>query len=191
MRLFAALIPPSRVLDEVETAVAPYRAAWPDLRWVRPDQWHVTLAFFGELDDVALPQLEPRLERAAARHPALELSFAGGGAFPGATRARVLWSGLYGDRRQLASLASSATAAGRRSGAAAADKRQRFHPHLTLARCRAPTDLRPLVDALSAYAGSLWTADALHLVRSHLGPRTRYESLSSWPLRTQVTRGER
>lgn len=187
MRLFAALLPPPDVLDEIEAAVAPYRTVWPQLRWVRADLWHVTLAFFGEVDEGALPRLAPRLEGAAARHPALELSFAGGGAFPGGRRARVLWTGLYGDRRALAGLAASAMAAGRRSGAVAADKRQRFHPHLTLARCRVPTEVRPLVDALSAYAGSAWTADSLHLMRSRLGSEVRYEKLRSWALRAPTT----
>lgn len=183
MRLFAALVPPTGILDEVEYAVAPLRAAWPDLRWVRSDLWHVTLAFFGEVDDAAAARLVPRLGRAAARHHALELSFAGGGAFPAGGRARVLWTGLYGDRRALGGLAGTAAAAARRAAAVPADKRQRFHPHLTLARCRTPTDLRSVVDALSSYAGSPWTADALHLVRSHPGPHTRYETLESWPLR--------
>jgi hypothetical protein len=40
-----------------------------------------------------------RLERAARRHPCLALSLAGAGAFPGANRARVLWTGIQGDRR--------------------------------------------------------------------------------------------
>ncbi|MQA86832.1 MAG: RNA 2',3'-cyclic phosphodiesterase [Streptosporangiales bacterium] len=183
MRLFAALIPPPDALDDIEAAVAPYRTAWPHLRWVREDLRHVTLAFFGEVDETALTRLTPRLERAAARHPPLDLSLAGAGAFPSGGRARVLWAGLYGDRRELAGLAASASAAGRRSGVGAADRRQRFHPHLTLARCRVPTDLRPLVEALSAYAGCSWTADALHLMRSHLGPQIRYEAVESWPLR--------
>src|SRR5690349_9014310 len=118
MRLFAALAPPTDVLDELEAVTAPFRAEWPGLRWSSRDLLHVTLAFFGEVDDRVLERLQPRLERAASRTPPIELSFAGAGAFPfGGAHARVLWTGVYGDRRELAQLAAACSTAGRRSGA--------------------------------------------------------------------------
>ena len=59
---------------------------------------HLTLAFLGEVDEAVITGLAVRLERAARRHPCLSLSLAGAGAFPGATRARVLWTGIHGER---------------------------------------------------------------------------------------------
>ncbi|HEX5812494.1 MAG TPA: 2'-5' RNA ligase family protein, partial [Pseudonocardia sp.] len=50
MRAFVALVPAAAVLDELAAAVAPVRAAHPDLRWTPPAQWHLTLAFLGEVD---------------------------------------------------------------------------------------------------------------------------------------------
>ena len=47
MRLFVAITPPPRVLDELEARVAPLRPAWPALRWTGQPAWHVTLAFLG------------------------------------------------------------------------------------------------------------------------------------------------
>src|SRR5688500_1446784 len=111
MRLFAALLPPPSVLDELEEVLAPHRAERPELKWIRRELSHVTLAFFGETDDLAYERLVPRLERVAGRYPEVSLSFAGAGAFPGGgTHARVLWTGIYGDRRTLARLAASACA---------------------------------------------------------------------------------
>ncbi|TNY35609.1 RNA 2',3'-cyclic phosphodiesterase [Thermomonospora catenispora] len=186
MRLFAALLPPPDVLEELDRLLEPYRSAWPDLRWVDRDLMHITLAFYGELDERTTDRLLPRLERAAGRYPAIELSFAGAGAFPGGAHARVLWTGVYGDRGVLSRLAASVNAAGRRAGVRLREYRG-FRPHVTLARSRRPMDLRPLVEELSAYAGATWTADALHLVRSHLpGGRDRrlwYEPVHRWPLR--------
>src|ERR1700754_702014 len=115
MRLFVALPLPGQVLDEIEEAIAPLRPGWPDLRWVRRDLLHLTVAFLGEVDDGTFERLSPRLERVARRYDPLTLSLAGSGAFPGGgTHARVLWTGLYGDRRTLAGLAASVTAAGGR-----------------------------------------------------------------------------
>ncbi|MEV0403886.1 RNA 2',3'-cyclic phosphodiesterase [Actinoallomurus sp. NPDC050550] len=179
MRLFVALMPPETVLDEVEAAFRPHRAAHPDLRWTRRASWHVTLAFYGEVDDRVVPRLLPRLERAAGRHPHRTVMFAGAGAFPRPASARVLWTGLESDLRRLA---DSCVAAARREGVDA-DEHKRFHPHLTLARAREPLDLRPLVAEVDAFEGSLWTVGEIHLVRSHLGGEApRYETLAAWPL---------
>jgi RNA 2',3'-cyclic 3'-phosphodiesterase len=190
MRLFVAIMPEPPVLDELETRVAPLRPAWPGLRWTGRQAWHVTLAFLGEVGEDTVPALAERLERAAHRHPSLSLSFAGGGAFPGAGRARVLWTGIrcaHGDQRALEALARSVAGGARRAGAPPPDEGRRFRPHLTLARCREPADMVPLVEALAGYAGSPWTAAEIHLIRSHspdVGSQPRYEAIGTWPLRT-------
>jgi RNA 2',3'-cyclic 3'-phosphodiesterase len=186
MRLFVAIAPPSAVLDELDALVEPLRARRLDLRWTNREAWHVTLAFLGQVDEAAAARLLPRLERAARRHQQVRLAFEGAGAFPSATRANVLWSGLSGDRGALARLAESVAAGARRAGAPPPDKGRRFRPHLTLARCRLPADVTGLVAALEGYRGQPWTADRVHLVRSRLGAteHPRYTSLASWPLRT-------
>lgn len=187
MRLFVALVPPPDILDELEEAVRPHLAAVPELKWVRRDLLHVTLTFLGEVDDRTLDRLLPRLERAVGRHERMTLSLAGVGAFPGSgAHARVLWTGLFGDRRQVARLAASTTAAGRRVGTLP-DKHRGFRPHLTLARSRKPVDVRPLMESLSAFASASWTAGSVHLMRSHLPGKdysqVTYESMKTWSLR--------
>ena len=185
MRLFVAIAPPPAVLDHLDTAAGPFRAGRPDLRWTSRDAWHVTLAFLGQVDESAAARLMPRLERAAHRHRAFRLAFRGAGAFPAATRANVLWSGLAGDRGALARLAESVAAGASRAGAPPPDRGRRFRPHLTLARCRVPADVTEIVAALAGYQGPQWTADHMHLVRSRLGAtdQPRYAALASWPLR--------
>ena len=186
MRLFVAIAPPPAVLDELDALVEPLRSGRQDLRWTNREAWHVTLAFLGQVDEPTVAKLLPRLERAAGRHGTIALAFAGAGAFPGAGRANVLWSGLSGDRGPLARLAESVAAGASRVGAAPPDRGRRFQPHLTLARCRMPVDVTELVAALAGYQGQPWTADRVHLVRSRLGvtDQPRYVSLASWPLRT-------
>jgi len=182
VRLFVAITPPDTALAEIDAAVAPLRAARPELTWSRPQSWHVTLAFLGEVDEVVLPRLAKRLEGAAGGHPRLELSAAGAGAFPTAPRARVLWTGIRGNPDALRKMSRSVAAGATKAGAPPPGKGRRFRPHITLARCRQPADFRPLVTALADYAGPAWTADRIHLIRSYLGPQPRYESLGDWPL---------
>lgn len=180
MRLFVAVTPPPQALDELSSATAAVRSARPELRWTRPDQWHLTLAFLGEVDDQACSDLSVRLGRAASRHPTMDLALHGAGRFGD----RVLWSRIVGDVVALRGLAASVRAAARRAHIDVEDRP--YRPHLTLARGREGADLRPVVDALAGFAGRTWTADELHLVRSHLGAgperTSRYEPLTSWKL---------
>lgn len=183
MRLFVAVDPPVPAVASLTDACAPLRAEWPGLRWVEPAQWHLTLAFLGEVEPARVEPLAARLARAAGRYPPLGLRFAGGGTFPRqARRARVVWTGVDGARESLARLAASVAAAARRCDVPVEDRA--YRPHLTLARLREPADVRPVVAALSAYVGPDWTAEVLHLVRSHLGPQLRHERFISWPLRS-------
>jgi len=186
VRLFVAVVPPRAALDELEATVAPLRPGWSALRWTRMPAWHLTLAFLGEVGDDTAAALGPRLERAAGRHPSLPLSLAGGGAFPGPARARVLWTGVRGDHRALEALARSAAAGARRAGAPPPDEGRRFRPHVTLARCREPANVAALVGELSGYAGAPWTAAEIHLIRSNPGApgaAPGYETVARWPLR--------
>jgi 2'-5' RNA ligase len=180
MRLFVAVTPPPQVLDELRSATAAMRAAHPRLRWTRPDQWHLTLTFLGEVDDEARADVSGRLGRTAARHPPMRLALHGAGRFGD----RVLWTRVAGDLEALRGLAASVRAASSRAGIDVEDRP--YRPHLTLARGREGADLRPVVDALAGFTGRSWTAGELHLVRSHLGAgperTSRYEPLESWPL---------
>lgn len=183
MRLFVALVPPAAALAELDAATAPLRPGRPDLRWTGPDDWHLTLAFLGEVDPGRLAGLSARLERAAGRHAALDLSIRGAGAFPGPGRARLLWAGIDGDHIALGRLAASVGAGARRAGAPPPDEGRRYRAHLTLARCRERADVRPLVEALAGFAGSTWNASQVELIRSNPGRQPRYEATGSWPLR--------
>jgi 2'-5' RNA ligase len=185
VRLFVAVVPPAEVVGEIAGVVAGRRREWPGLTWMPEEQWHVTLAFLGEVEEETVPGLESWLGRVAARHAPMSLAFSGAGTFPSASRARVFWvgvdegPGLTGS--PLGALASSIAAAARRAGVDEID-RKRFHPHLTLARSRHEVDVRPLVETMGSFAGRRWEAGVVHLMRSHQGPPVRYESLASWPL---------
>jgi len=183
MRLFVAIVPPAGVLAELAAAVEPLQAAAPELRWAGRSAWHLTLAFLGEVDDAVLPDLTTRLERAVRRHPPQQLAIAGGGAFPSRGRARVLWAGIRADDRALAALAASVAAAARRAGAPPPDEGRKYSPHLTLARCRQPANVAALTTGLTGFATADWTAQSVHLIRSHIGGGApTYEDVGEWPL---------
>jgi len=179
VRLFAAVEPPPEALTHLDAAVGAVRDGI--LRWADPAGWHLTLAFYGEVGDEKLAELTQRLQRAARRHAPTRARIAGAGRFGTA----VLWAGVDGDKVTLRALAGSVRAAGRRTGVGHEDT-QRFRPHVTLARARGTTDLRPYVQRLAGYEGPKWDADAVTLLRSHPGGPgrgPRYEPLATFSLR--------
>src|ERR1039458_3790920 len=161
MRLFVAVAVPEQVAGELEAAVAPLRSSWPSLRWTGIDAWHLTLAFLGEVNDVVAAGLADPLRIAAAEHARLALSLAGSGAFPGADRAHVLWTGVHGDLERLDDLAGSVAEAAKNEGAPPGEEGRVFQPHLTLARSRAAVDVRALMAELAEHgASSCWGGSA-------------------------------
>lgn len=186
MRLFAAVLPPDDVVDELGLAVARLKglADADRLRWTEPPGWHFTLAFYGEVDPSLVPELTERLARAAHRSEPFPLAVAGGGQFG---HGRALWAGAEGDTRSLRLLADRAEAAGRKAGVDMGQHR-RYTPHLTVARSREAFEVRPYVETLAAFVGRTWTVADLALVRSHLptsgvaGEQPRYEAVERWEL---------
>jgi RNA 2',3'-cyclic 3'-phosphodiesterase len=106
----------------------------------------------------------------------------GGGRFGGG-RSTTLWTGIRGDIDALRGLAGDIRQALRAAKLPFDTKPMR--PHVTLAR---PGDrlTREQLDAdlaaLNRYEGPKWTADAIELVRSHIGPHVQYDRLASWTL---------
>lgn len=182
--MFLALVPPAAALEDLEEFLAPRQEAGPGLRWTSPEQWHLTLAFMAEVADRRLDELGERLTRAAARRTPFGVRLAGGGAFPDAGRAKVLFAGVETDGVELERLAVGVRAAASRAGAA--PDGGRFHPHVTLARSRRPVEATRWLRVLVGYRGPQWQAEEVALVASHLGEgprrRPRHEVVETFPL---------
>ncbi|MEU6879651.1 RNA 2',3'-cyclic phosphodiesterase [Streptomyces sp. NPDC046712] len=180
IRVFIALAPPDEAKDELARALGPAYEAYARMRWNRIEDWHITLAFLGELPVTAVPLLRPPLARLAATRPPLELALRGGGHFD----ERVLWSGIDGDLEGLHLLATEVRAVVEECGVPFAGRPLR--PHLTLARARRD-DTSCVVAAaagLSGFTGRPWQAARLHLVGSNFGRGPgpiRYRDITSWP----------
>jgi RNA 2',3'-cyclic 3'-phosphodiesterase len=179
VRVFIALAPPDDAKEELAQALRPAYDAYPRMRWNRIEDWHITLAFLGELPRSAVSLLRPPLaELAAGRHP-LRLALCGGGHFD----ERVLWSGIGGDLEGLRLLAGEVRALVKEHGVTFVDRP--LNPHLTLARSRRD-DASSAVQAaagLSAFTGRTWQAGRLHLVGSNFGRGPgpiHYRDIEAW-----------
>ena len=167
MRMFVAVQPPEQVLEDLAGFVEPRRDVDSPLRWSRPEQWHITLAFLPSVADHKLDGLVERLAETAAGRPRFGLQLAGAGAFPNPARARVLWAGLAGDLTELSHLAGNLRSAAGRSGTQV--EGGEFQPHLTLARLGRPLDVTRWLRVFALYASTGWQVSEVVLFSSQLG----------------------
>jgi 2'-5' RNA ligase len=149
--------------------------------WVAPENFHVTLKFLGSVDDGRVQGVIDALHTAVQGHAPFDLEVSGLGAFPSATRPRVLWAGLAGDIAPLAALAASVEDA--LDGLGFPREGRAFAPHITLGRVREPGRAPALAEALGAASDRRFGRVAIAetaLMRSDLSPRgARYTVLAS------------
>lgn len=181
-RCFVAVPLAPKIRADLQAAVGRWRAPEdaPNLRWTDPNGWHVTLAFLGATDALAIPGLIAALRDVAAGTSGFRVSTGGMGAFPRPGAAQAIWYGVSDPGDRLRDLASRVQAAVLPPGPPA-----RFRAHVTLARSRARRGeaLGSWLTTLDPPAGTL-TVNALTLFRSHLGRGpARYEVLARLPLR--------
>jgi 2'-5' RNA ligase len=157
-RAFVAVRLPDVVLDAVSERVADL--AIPGRPTAR-EQWHLTLQFLG--DDVDIDAVATALEGLDASRGRVRLGRAG--AFPDATRARVLWLGFFEGAHVLARIASEVAACTAPLGYESEDRA--FRPHLTLARCRDATDVGSVISAIGDEPiGPEWEVHAVTVFES-------------------------
>jgi len=129
MRLFVALDLPDEVREQLETLCA----GVPQMRWVPPENLHITLRFVGSVDNAAARDLDDAL--AAITFPSFELSLAGVGAFDEGRVVNTLWVGVPQNEaltRLQGKVEQAVSRAGLNSG-----RQRKFKPHVSLARGRA------------------------------------------------------
>lgn len=187
MRLFVAVYLPAPVADDFAACVDRLRVSQAlrdgvNTRVAPRHNWHVTLAFLGDVPDGRGDDAAAAVERAASRAAPFEVRLAGGGRF-GRGRFTILWIGVGGDVSALVGLSRGVRREFKRARLTYDPKP--FRPHLTVARPGDRVD-RAAVNAdraaLDAYEGPPWTVAEVVLMRSHPGPSPTYDRLGAWPL---------
>jgi 2'-5' RNA ligase len=182
LRLFAAVDIPDRARQAVERAVEPWRERLAGGRWVRPENWHITVKFLGRTYPRLVEWVHERCREAAATIRSFRLGLDGMGVFPRPSSARVLWVGLE-DRD--GSLRALAEALDDRLGEEFPPEKRAFSAHLTVARFQPPIPMREHADDLAGVRIDTdpFRVGELVLYRSHLSPRgARYEPLERFSL---------
>ena len=171
MRLFTAIELNDKVkaaLRQVQRALSAFDRT---VRWVTPEQMHLTLKFLGEVPDGRVDEISGASARIARESSPFDLVIGGCGCFPPAGRVRVAWVGMDESSGALAACNERCEAEYAEIGFAR--ERRAFSPHLTLGRVRDDrTDgrLRDAVEALQVEPLRQGVVD-LRVIRSTLTPQ--------------------
>jgi RNA 2',3'-cyclic 3'-phosphodiesterase len=169
MRLFVALEIPAAVRENLAGLIEELRAADASsknkVRWVRPENLHVTLKFIGNVDAGKLDSIRTALAEVRSES-GVELHFRGLGFFPNDKRPRVFWAGIEASSN-FVPLANGIDARMEKLGVSR--ETREFAPHLTLARFDPPGMSETLRAAVQKNAarefGMLYTRE-FHLIES-------------------------
>lgn len=104
------------------------------VRWVNPENIHLTLKFLGDVDITIIDDIKDALREAVRGVVTIRLGAGGLGVFPNSTRVQVVWVGLTGELDKLQKLQRRIDRELTPLGFPV--ERRAFSPHLTIARLR-------------------------------------------------------
>ena len=136
------------------------------VRWLAPEQMHLTLSFLGNVSAETEEKLRANL--CAISWKAFFLPLVGLGTFPGKGRPNILWLGGGQGHPHLFQLHKRVQEAALAAGLEP-DLRA-FHPHITLARCRdvSAESLRPFLRAHAGFDAGMIHVESFFLNSSEL-----------------------
>jgi 2'-5' RNA ligase len=137
--------------------------------WSRPENVHLTLKFFGNIDQDRIPNISAALSRAVSER--FEIIVGGTGVFPKPSQARVLWIGVNDPSGKLTELQRRVE---EECAVEGFEKENRaYRPHLSTARLRRPEGARELAEAhlRMGFASVEVPVEELVLFRSELSSK--------------------
>ena len=138
--------------------------------WTKPGNFHLTLKFLGDVHPEAINDISDAIQRVTDTHPSFSIAFGGIGGFPNLARPRVIWMGV---KQGASTVSRLAKAVNRELTHLGFSTDTRFHSHLTLARLRTATNLKPLKNIPRKYdtiVGGSIRVNEITLMQSRLHP---------------------
>ncbi len=149
MRLFIALPLGPSVKDALGKIIGLFRQKGGSVKWVKPENVHLTLRFLGETDENLVDEIKNHIDEAVKSHRQVQTSIATLGGFPNLNRPRVIWVGI---EQHLEALSKMARDIEHRMRSLDFEKEKKpFKAHLTLGRVRHPQGLENLTGFIKDY----------------------------------------
>lgn len=171
IRTFIAIKLPDTILTAISEIQEGIRSYGINLRWVRPENMHLTLKFLGDTKEDNIEKVTAAIYDSVEAYEPVLLFAKGVGVFPGIKRPRVVWVGVSGQLESLIGLQKRLEEG--LEGLGFEKEKRSFKGHLTLGRVKGRIDPKKLGGALKKYIGftsETFYADNVVLYKSELKP---------------------
>ena len=171
MRIFAALPLPLNLKIEIGEKQKELKDIYKNLKYVNPENMHLTLYFFGEIDESKTEEIFDIMDDPSMRSDRIKCSIDEAGFFPDSGMVRVVYLGIKNGKNEIVAYQKNFVELLARRGFAIADKP--FNTHITVARNKREKIKKELVKE-KLHLQSAFTIDRIVLYRSILhrdGPR--------------------
>ncbi|MBI4838344.1 MAG: RNA 2',3'-cyclic phosphodiesterase [Nitrospirae bacterium] len=179
MRCFIAIELSHEIKSALRSIQDEFKKCGADVRWVHPDNMHLTLKFMGSAGEEDTQKIISLMTDACKKYPAFTLTLKGIGIFPNEKSPRVLWVGAEEDGT-LKGLQKNIENDMAAIGFEKEDRK--FTAHLTLGRFRSLTSKETLLQQLKLHKNDIFGAinvKSLSLIKSELhSSGSRYTSLA-------------
>ena len=149
IRSFLAIEIPGPILRKIGEVQGGLKSSHADVRWTNPEAIHLTLKFFGNIEESRIDPIFKSIEEPIRSTPPFSLKVRGVGAFPHLKNPRVIWIGLVNEREALTSLQKQIETDLEKIGFQPEDRP--FHPHLTLGRMKSSRGKEELAGRMERY----------------------------------------
>ncbi len=172
MRTFIAIELSSKIKESLAQVQSHLKYAGADVKWVTPENIHLTLKFLGEITEEKCEKVKAALDSIAKIIAPFELSIKDVGAFPKIEFPRVIWVGLDKGAKESTELAAKVDEALSKLGFA--KETRPFAAHLTIGRVRSAKNKEALMEKVLRHqpsAVSFQPIKSVALIQSTLTPR--------------------
>lgn len=189
MRAFFCLDLDRETKTHLADQVRPLKRLPVNVKWVPPENMHITMVFLGDVDDGLVPDLEVAARQAldeTGLDGPIDVTLDRLGAFPHVHKPRVVWAGCTSDPEPVEHLAKSLESALEPLGFEPEDRP--FTTHVTLGRVKErgrSQGLRELTEAIENHDPFHYDLriSQLTLMQSQLGPKgPMYDPVLEIPL---------
>lgn len=173
VRTFLAIGLNAEVRSRLTALQEKLAAAVPDVKWVEPENLHLTLLFLGEVDDRDIVKIHRAARDAVGGLPAFTLSVEGLGAFPTARRPRIFWAGVRAGLEEVRAVHQALEPPLLELGCYRREERG-YTPHVTLGRVKGerPSDgFAAFLQKNAAWSAGESQVDEVCVMSSQLTPR--------------------
>lgn len=135
IRSFLAFDIPPAVQGKLGLLIADFAKKEKGVKWIQPENLHVTMKFFGDVDEeLLLGEISSAIEQVTQKAKPITLDCQGLGVFPNWRYPRVIWAGFIGDSEPVLELYKNLEDA--LSGFELKKDARAFRLHLTIGRAK-------------------------------------------------------